>query len=478
MKLNHLKYLLIFLSLNCWGQKANVYCDCDSVYTNKAFTGFCAEYYDSLLKIAPKKKGKFKSYVHYTNGKKNELYPYGFDISSGDKILFNQNEISNSDSIVKLSGLYELQDKKGRIFDLLFFENGFLKKDVNKDFGIFDLKKNKGKTSHEIAEFYYSKEAIGRHYIRFRKNGAVKLNEYDTILNGRIQSFDTKELMGENPSELSGIPRNSTTDNIVLNSYGQKSKLQTYWKFLQKDSTQNNTLFTGSYGFMYSQQGKVNQAGQGFSGSLGINLARLFNKKMVLGVVAELKGFKGLWSNNYTSQFINDFNSAYKNGLTNQADSSRASILNQSLNGNTTYRHWGNYFQSIGIMFSPYPQQYGGLMLIVKKGSYGFPINGSFSNKFINPNNNGPDFISVDVPVNFSIELACKPMAFFRNTSQFVKQKWKWLDFVRISIYYQRLSWKNADMDGLPFNTFLNSDFLSKYAIDEQFGFRICGAFY
>lgn len=264
-------------------------------------------------------------------------------------------------------------------------------------------------------------------------------------------------------------------DSLVSNT----GKLKTYWHFLKPDSIhQKNTLLTVSYGLMFSSTGMVNNGGRGLVFSGGLNLARLFSKKIILGISIDMKGVKGFWGNGYTNSYINDFNSSFQNNLTNQADSARAGVLKESLNGNSGYNHRGNYYQTIGIMFSPFPQQYGGFMLIVKKGFYGFPIGGTYGNKYFNNKISSPDWVTVGVPVKFSTELIFKPLAFFRNTSYYILNKNKWLDFIKVSFYYERLSWAEANMDGLAFKNFLSSNFINKYSTDEHWGFRICGTIY
>jgi len=258
-----------------------------------------------------------------------------------------------------------------------------------------------------------------------------------------------------------------------------ENRFTTYWHFLKADSIhQKNTLLTVSYGLMYSSAGKINNGGRGLVFSCGLNLARLFSKKIILGISIDVKGVKGFWDNGYTNLYVNDFNSAFHNNSTNQADSARAGVLKESLNGNLAFNHRGDYYQTIGIMFSPFPQQYGGFMLIVKEGNYGFPIDGTNGNKYFNNKPSSPDWVSVDVPIKFSTELAFKPLAFYRNTSYYALNKYKWLDFIKISFYYERLSWKDADMDGFAFKNFLSTNFINKYSTDEHWGFRISGTIY
>ena len=72
-----------------------------------------------------------------------------------------------------------------------------------------------------------------------------------------------------------------------------------YISFLKHDSLQTNTYLTASYSFIYTSVGKISQGGRGSCLSVGLNLARFFSKKIVLGVTFDYQLFSGLWQHQF-----------------------------------------------------------------------------------------------------------------------------------------------------------------------------------
>jgi hypothetical protein len=244
-----------------------------------------------------------------------------------------------------------------------------------------------------------------------------------------------------------------------------RSSIEKYIHFLEKDSIRNNTLILASYNFMFTNQGAITHGGRGTYVGLGINAARLFTKKIVLGFNVELKAWKGLWPSKLTSTYLNDFNENYQNQLTVKEDSTRAAVLKECMNGSDRYTRRGTFYSAIGISFSPFPQKYGGFMLIAKMPGFGIPVHGTFGTLF---NPEGTDWVSISVPCKYSFELVFKPLTFFKRTAS---------DFVcrlfQCSLFYERLSWKDAKFDGLPFSSFMSPSFIRKYSMQEHYGFTI-----
>ena len=247
------------------------------------------------------------------------------------------------------------------------------------------------------------------------------------------------------------------------------SKFQQYIKFLTMDSLKGgNSMLIPSYNFMYTNCGAITHAGRGTYVGLGLNVARLFSKKFVLGIGIELKAWKGLWSDNLKSDFVNDFNAGFQNNLIDINDSARAQTLKDCFNGSQGLTRRGTFYANYTLFFSPFPQTYGGFMLIVKYGGFGIPINGTYG-KIFNPG--GADWVSFSIPGKFCFELACKPLNFKKKHNVPAPT-------LACSIFYQRLNWKEANFDGLKWNTFMSEDFINKYAIQDHFGFTLKFTYY
>ena len=241
------------------------------------------------------------------------------------------------------------------------------------------------------------------------------------------------------------------------------NSIEKYVHFLEKDSVRNNTLILASYNFMFTNQGDITHGGRGTYIGLGLNVARLFTKKFVLGFNIEFKAWKGLWPSYLTNNYINDFNDGYQNNLAIKEDSARAAVLKECINGSDRYSRRGTFYSAMGISFSPFPQKYGGFMLIAKLPGFGIPVHGTFGTLF---NPKGTDWVSISVPGKYSFELVFKPLTFFKNTRTNFNCR-----LFQCSFFYERLSWKDANFDGLSFSSFMSSSFINKYATQDNFGF-------
>jgi hypothetical protein len=245
-------------------------------------------------------------------------------------------------------------------------------------------------------------------------------------------------------------------------STSKPSVLKRYWQFLQPDSLGHNTLLTGAWNYMYTDRGTIMHAGRGSYLGVGFNVARLFSKDFVLAAGVEIKVVKGLWNDRFSQNYIDDFNANFHNDLSNDIDSAKAFAVHDLLNGTSNYTIRGSYYGGYSIAFSPFPDRYGGLMLVAKKTYFGVPVNGTYGSFF---NQNGPDWVDISIPAKFCFELVCKPLTFSKKLA---KERENGL--LQFSIFYERLSWKEASFYGLPFSSFMSDDFIKKYATEDHWG--------
>lgn len=250
-----------------------------------------------------------------------------------------------------------------------------------------------------------------------------------------------------------------------INKWLSKHKaLENYVHFLKHDSLQKNTFFMLAFNYMYTNQSKIAHGGRGGYISGGVNLARLFTKKIVLGGEIELKAWKGLWPHYFTKNFIADFNAAFHNELSGE-DSARAVVLKECINGSERYKRRGTFYSAMGIAFSPFPSQYGGFMLILKRGFLSIPVHGTFGTLF---NQKGSDWVSISSSGFYSAELVLKPLTFFKATKHDEAN-----GILQFSLFYQQVSWKDPYFDELPISRVTNTGFINKYAIQQHFGVTI-----
>lgn len=240
--------------------------------------------------------------------------------------------------------------------------------------------------------------------------------------------------------------------------------IDNYIKFLQPDEKQKNEFFIATHSMVYTNTGKILHGGRGSYITIGLNLARFFSKKIVLGVGVDLRCWKGLWDDRFTNGYINDFNANFNNTIQVIEDSARATALKETINGGRYYAR-GSYYSALVLSFAPYPMEYGGFMLNLKRSSFGVPVNGTYGSVF---NPNGADWVSLSVPITYNVELVCKPLTFFNRT--------KSNEICRlflVSVFYERLSWKDANFDGLPLQRFMSDSFIKKYAYQDHLGVAI-----
>lgn len=251
-----------------------------------------------------------------------------------------------------------------------------------------------------------------------------------------------------------------------------------YIRFLRHPSpASQNHLITASYQYMLSPVGTTLGA-QGTIANIGLNIARFFSRKFVLGISYDLKYIPGISTKNPGRQFVRDFNDAFITSYSTPLDSANAYVVRYALNDNGSHITGNNVF-NLGVIFSPFPQKYGGLLFQVKYGVNGYNIHGRiYENKFIE--GGGRDFYSISVSKNWTYELSFKPAAFFGNTflnTEDYEPSEIWEGFI-ISFYYQRLNFATAEFNGTPFSKMTSDEFNKKYALDNRFGIKLGMSFY
>ena len=146
------------------------------------YSKFCIEYLNYKMLPVNRQNAQFKRYTYYFKGQKSSKYPYE-SVLKKDKIFICNKEVRSKDSMALMNGLYTLIDKKGRVYEEIYYIDGFLVKHVLKD-GNFWHPREKGKIVSEIAEFDYSVYPFKIHYIQFKRNKIIK-NLYIRYINSK-----------------------------------------------------------------------------------------------------------------------------------------------------------------------------------------------------------------------------------------------------------------------------------------------------
>lgn len=259
-----------------------------------------------------------------------------------------------------------------------------------------------------------------------------------------------------------------STLGFALNAQQHSSS---YFQFLKQDSMGQNHLLQVGISSHYSGFGKTLHT-RGLIANFGVNLARLFTKKMVFGVCADYKIIPGIGQIRASNQFKTDFNDNLILKQAQPLDSANARVYSSNLNANPI----GSIMGTIGLMISPFPQRYGGLMLQVKYGvsSYFFH-NDVYGNAYVD--SGAYDKVPMSVSGNWTYELIVKPFSFKRNThySKYDSEENfdQFCNAFTISLFYTRLNFKSASFNGTNLSHVVEAPFMERYGIDHQFGFKI-----
>jgi hypothetical protein len=230
-----------------------------------------------------------------------------------------------------------------------------------------------------------------------------------------------------------------------------------------------------SYGFAQTCFGKVLPA-SGTSFNLGLNVAAFFSKKYVLGVMVEGRVFKFFGTNRKYGKIRGDVNAALIYTQPDARDSARVLFLADAFNSNPDRHFFGSNQYRYGIIFSPYPDKYGGFLLAVKRGINNYPISGAYR-YFDIVKYESESYIYIDLPVDVCVEVTCKPLLSLHE-----KRQGKYIDFISqnlvLSAYWEHVSINRAQLNQAPITHFLKPDFFARNGTDNHFGFKVSFGFY
>lgn len=239
-----------------------------------------------------------------------------------------------------------------------------------------------------------------------------------------------------------------------------------YMKFLLEPREDAQAcMFMASWQYLYSAPswGKAFRT-CGLQPIIGLNLARFFSNKFILGVCLDVKGVKGFTRQYFSQDLRNDFNNDFISSYTDVADSGRAYLVSRAING---IGMSGNYLGEYGIMFSPFPKKFGGIMLVLKKGYRSYVIHGTYGNKYVYDGEQ--DNATIDLSGNYSAEITFKPLVFSKETR---------FNVLVVSLYYERLNLKDATFADMRFDKMVSDEFLKKYGVTDRFGIKLGFALY
>lgn len=239
-------------------------------------------------------------------------------------------------------------------------------------------------------------------------------------------------------------------------------------------SNENTKAALVNFNIQYLYMPKVEAlATGGLHINIGVNLARFFTRKFILGVSADVKFFLGYTQQPLPKEFVDDFNKNFIYSHPSKKDSARAYTLKEAINHTNGYGIKGNNFGNYGISFSPFPDRWGAFLLQVKYGYRNFPFLGPLISDVQNPDVS-PYFHLILKDI-YTVELSFKPYKFFNSkfhTPNELRLK-NIYKHILISLYYERLNFKNATFNNTPLTKYVDQSFINKYSGINQFGIKL-----
>lgn len=231
----------------------------------------------------------------------------------------------------------------------------------------------------------------------------------------------------------------------------------------KKDSTEiTRPYFFLSANFEGNITGKV-MPSSGLQVGFGINLARFFTKKFVLGLYYESSLGQNLSTNNRFSYLSPDIVSNIKLDHVENHDSLYSEFL---LNAYTKNQFKGCYKQTYGLAFSPFPDKYGEIILFITKGISQYFFDGKNENLNYNVSNYSG---FMNIPTDFKATLMFKPLTLTK-----MKNKNYLKDHLHFGFYIQKTSFKNATIFEQSIRQYLKPTFFTGNKKSEiQFGMRL-----
>ena len=230
-------------------------------------------------------------------------------------------------------------------------------------------------------------------------------------------------------------------------------------------------LVTYQLGYLSSTYGKTIDY-KGVVASFGFNPTIFLSSKIILGITCDIKIIPGIIPLNSKSNFVHDFDACYFVPQNSSLDSANASTVNSNIGNKNAIM--GNDQFYFGLMFSPYPQKYGGILLQIKRGSVNQTLHGGvYDNKYID--SGGHDKWQMSTKKNWRFELTFKPYAFFRNSviTRYDLRSKDILKSFSVTLFYDYINFKSASFNGTDWNKFLTPEFMNKYRFDNRFGIKV-----
>lgn len=231
-------------------------------------------------------------------------------------------------------------------------------------------------------------------------------------------------------------------------------------------------LLTFNWQYSYTYQFESFRSG-GLQATFGLNVARFFSNKMVIGICADIKAVKGFTQQKFSDDFINDFNESFKTEYNKESDSAKAYTISEAFNDVPGHGFYGNYSGNLGVMFSLFPQKYGGILISAKRGYRDFPIFGTYGNDFIDDGK--LDNTLFEIKKNYSAEISFKPYTIFKNgfveIANYTPRDI--LKLLTIGFYYEQLNLENANFNGIPFSKVVTPKFIKRYGVDHCYGIKL-----
>ncbi len=241
--------------------------------------------------------------------------------------------------------------------------------------------------------------------------------------------------------------------------------------FLRTDSLAGASPFSFKYMYAYQIPNGFFRTG-GTSFEFGINFARFFTDKMIIGLGTELKYLEYQGAQSISQETRDKFNANYTPDWTNRFDSIRSATLHGAINDIDGNYVLGTRFLNYSINFSPFPHKYGGFLLQYKSGKSEYSLAGPSSAYY---DGKGKARMTFKQVRDQSLELSFHPYKFFggpRVRLRDIKVTNLYKTLV-VSLYGKRTSLNNSFYGGNPLSKYVKQEFIDQYKSVYSFGIKV-----
>jgi hypothetical protein len=205
---------------------------------------------------------------------------------------------------------------------------------------------------------------------------------------------------------------------------------------------------------------------------VGLNIARLFTSKFILGIGFDHKSLPFQGKQQLSAEFVNDFNVNYTPVTGDFYDSIRSETLFRTINNISGYEIMSSTFSHLCLNFSPFPDKYGGVLFQFK---YGYSTIRVKAPLLTDGYDDSKATLAVATKNNIGLEISFNPYKIFNTHRKKLVNTYPkgWFKFLIVSLYYEKMSLNKSTFGGEPLNKFVSQNFTDNYSNVQSYGIKV-----